>query len=327
VQNSHRATDLALPLPEEWGLRWQRSEAYHVVPMDAPDQPLGPALAAALRWYEGVFWTKARRTEYDAVPLAAEIFDAALHVNPEETGEILAFVRSWGCLFHGGALDNSVWVTRRAFRELQRHFAWAQALHHRAWRSPAVPSLWGDQDAFVGALQAVLPPPEHRKLHPSRWSDPRWPDLVRGAVMSRSPLNPGAYPDPYVAAFVKGHFWNWHVRTTGRPRDREEMHWRAFGWAIEEHLQGVQPTLSWTGERPTPAWLVPRLIDLLWVELWNLETGGAAIRQCRHCRRWFPVDRRGKVYCSRRCTNRASAAASYEARKNAATRRKRRTRR
>jgi hypothetical protein len=286
---------------------------------------VGPQHAAASQWCEGVLWTAQLGTVYDPGQEAAEIFDAALRVIPNDVNSMLAFVRAWGVLAHGGLFEHSIWATRRAFQELQRHFAWAQALHRGEWRSPAVPNLWGDQDAFLEALRTVLPPPEHSKLlHASKRLDARWPDLVREAAMSR---RPGEYPDPYVAAFVKGHFWSWHVRTKVRPRNREEMHWRAFGWAIEEHLRGVQPTLSWGVGRPTAAWLVPQLVDLLWVQLWNLMTGGAAIRQCRHCRRWFPVDRRGKVYCSRRCTNRASAAASYEARKNTATRRKRRARR
>src|SRR5262249_4176846 len=97
------------------------------------------------------------------------------------------------------------------------------------------------------------------------------------------------------------------------------QHWYAFGLAISEHLRGVQPALGWTG-RPSPTWEIPRLVDLLWVQLWNLETGGAAIRQCRHCRKWFAVDHLGKIYCSRECTNRASDKVWYAGNKARANR-------
>lgn len=315
MQNSHRGEEFVLPA--EWGLRWWRSPRFQVVAPDAPDSPLARPHAVDWRWTEGVLWTAERGVAYEPIPQAAELFDAALHVAPEDTDSLLAFVRTWGPLF--GA-PGSVWETRRAFRELQRHFAWLQALHRHEWRSPAVPALWDDQDALLDALRALLPLPEHARLD-RPWQDPRWPDLVRAVVLTDLERRRRAYPDPYVAAFVKGHFHAANARTA-RPRDREEHHWRAFGWAIGEHLRSVNPAVGWDADRPTAAWEVPRLVDLLWIQLWNLATGGVAIRQCRHCRRWFPVDHRGKVYCSRVCTNRASAKASYEARKRAQRRRR-----
>jgi len=259
------------------------------------------------------------------MPYAAEIFDAALRIAPDDVDSVLAFIRAWGLL--GTRLPDhytarwaqkgeTVWGARRALKELQRHFAWAQALQRREWRSPDVPGLWGDQDAFLDALREVLPPPEHVALeHP--WFDSRWPDLVPRAAMSR-PAQP--YPDPYVSALVRGHcFTEWARGKDVRPRDREEANWRAFGWAITEHLRAIHPAVGWN-RGPTAAWSVPRLVDLLWVQLWNIVTGGGRMRRCRHCGKWFPGKRRGKVYCSRTCTNRASAAASYEARRNAVTR-------
>jgi hypothetical protein len=322
VQRTHSATEPLLPLPEEWGLQWWRSNSYRVVPLDAPESPVSRQDAAAWRWAEGVFWTEERGTAYDPMPHAAEIFDAALHVAPDDVESLLAFVRAWGVL--GGSVlpDHSVWASRRAFRELQRHFAWAQALHHREWRSAAVPALWDDRDALLDALRVLLPPPEQARLDPP-WQDERWPDIVRAAALTdRRSHRRSTFPDPYVAAFVKGHLYAAHARSA-RPRDREEQHWRAFGWAVGEHLRLVNPAVDWSSSGPRAAWEVPRLLDLLWVQLWNIATGGAAIRQCRHCRRWFPVDRRGKVYCSRICTNRASAKASYEARKTKARRTRR----
>jgi hypothetical protein len=308
VQKPHRAINLALP--KEWGLRWWRSDSYQIVPLDAPDSPVSRRAAGSWQWCEGVLWTRERGEAYDAVPLGPEIFDAALRVTPEDTGSILAFVRAWGPLGPSVPFDYSVWAARRTFRELQRHFAWLRALQGRNWRSPAIPNVWEDSDGLVDALRVVLPPPEHGKLEPP-WPDPGYPELVREVIFTDERRDRRSYPDPYVAAFVKGQFYAWWART-GRPSDREERHWRAFGWALAEHLRRVQPMVTWGGDRPEAAWEIPHLVDLLWVQLWNLTTGGAAIRQCRRCGRWFAIDRRGKVYCSRVCTNRASAAASYQ---------------
>jgi hypothetical protein len=272
--------------------------------------------AASWQWCEGIIRSTGEKqpANYWPVPQAAEIFDAALRVVPDDVDSLVSFVRAWGIMGSGSVpFDYSVWATRRVFRELQRHFAWLRALQVSSWRSPSVPSLWNDREAFLDALRQVLPPPEHSKLG-QPWRDDRWPDLIRDAALTDLDRPRRTYPDAYVAAFVKGHFYVSHAREA-RARDREEQHWRAFGWAIGEHLRFVNPAITWIGGRPGAAWELPRLEDLLWVQLWNLATSGAAIRQCRHCRRWFPVDRLGKVYCSRKCTNRASAAASYEARK------------
>ena len=316
MQNSHSATIPALP--QEWGLVWSRSDSYRILFREDQPGPLGPE-APDWAWCGGVLWDRGAGAKYDPVPDAAVIFDEALHVPPDDRESMLTFVRRWGVLGATVAGLDSVWATRRVFRELQRHFAWAHALQAHEWRSPAIPSLWDDQDAFLDALRVnVLPPPEHSKLS-TRTYDERWPDLVRNVVVQDAVNFDGPNPfDPYVSAFVKGHFYvSSHVRSAHvRPRDREEAHWRAFGWAIRDHLRLVSPAVGWDAGRVRASWSMPRLVDLLWVQLWNLVTGGATMRQCRHCRRWFPLDRRGKVYCSRICTNRASAKSSYEARKS-----------
>ncbi len=321
MQNSHSRTDLALP--QEWSLSWWRSDSYRILTRTDPPGPIGPD-DPAWTWCEGVLWAGDVGVKYDPVPEAAIIFDEALRVVPDDAESVLTFVRRWG-LPTGEYPDYSLWSIRRVFRELQRHFAWARALQAHEWRSPAIPSLWDDQDAFLDALRMVVPPPEHSNLEAPR-HDPRWPDLVRNVVLQDVGGfgDPNPY-DPFVSAFIKGHFYvTSHARREHvRPRDREQAHWRAFGWAIRNHLRLVNPAVGWDAGRPNASWFMPRLVDLLWVQLWNLVTGGATMRQCRHCRRWFPLDRRGKVYCSRVCTNRASAKSSYEARKSRARRKRR----
>jgi hypothetical protein len=307
VQNSHRELD-KLTLPKEWGLTWRRSAGSRVVLAGDPAAPL-PADDGEWAWCEGFLWLD-QGDRYEPLPHGPEILDAALRVQPDSGESLLAFVRAWGPL--GTLGDSSVWASRRTFRELQRHFAWLQALHRHEWRSPRVPQLWEDQGALLEALRAVVPPPEHPRLEVR--SDPRYPDVVREAILTDLRCARRTYADPYVAAFVKGHLYAAQARA-GRPLDREAQHWRAFGWAIGEHLRDVNPAVGWDAGHPTAAWEVPRLVDLLWVQLWSLATSGAALRQCRYCRRWFALDYRGKLYCSRKCTNRASAAASYKARK------------
>jgi hypothetical protein len=266
--------------------------------------------------------------EYDPVPQASEIFTAALDLSPDEPASLMAFIQRWGHLAVGTglsseaasidakpnafALTDTVWATRRALRELQRHFAWLRALQAREWRGPAVPALWDEIppppaahgagiDACLEAALELVPPPERPDF--TKTSPIGWLQIAE----ITSPLGPD------LAAFVRGHQLGWRARRV-RPRDREQAHWSAFAAAITEYLRLVHPTMRWSGGHPTAAWRIRRLVDVLWIQLWNLATGGVCVRRCRHqrCRKWFPVDRQGKVYCSLECSHRGSAAASYQ---------------
>ncbi len=333
VQNSHRDIQA---LPDEWGgLQWERWTDYHII---RPGEEL--SLGNLTPWCEGLFDPGTGKegetydvTLYDPVLVAPDLLTDAVSVAADDDSALLAFVRRWGVPGVGiGKAEadiqvetkpqskhpfESVWAVRRLIREVQRHFEWLRALREHKWRSPAVPDLWRDPAACDDAALALLPPPEHATfirhdvtLH--------LPTLFRAATFSSS--------SPYLAAFAKGHYLADRARSV-RPRDREEAHWQAFAEALTQHLRLVHPTIRWMGGRPVAGWIVRRPADAIWVQLWNLATGGAAIRQCPHCRGWFAVDHRGKVYCSRVCTNRASAKASYEARKARLQQRRKRRKR
>jgi hypothetical protein len=310
-------------LPEEWaGLRWPVRRGYKIV---MPGDPLfvpvhSPSLGADDRaWTEGMFTPTGDVNVYDPASQAGAALDAALRVQVHAPASLTTFVDQWGLLGVGlgtteGEMSlatqpqvvlqfDTVWATRRALSELQRHFAWLRALRDRNGRAPEVPGLWLDEAQCLEAARALLPAP------------------LRGGLSRRELRRAGSFghPDPYIAAFAKGHRIAAiaNNRRLTSVREREPTHWAAFSQSISPHLRLVHPTIRWMKDRSAAAWAVRRLADVLWVALWDLATGGASIRRCRHCRRWFPVDRRGKVYCSRQCTNRASAAASYEARKRA----------
>jgi hypothetical protein len=119
------------------------------------------------------------------------------------------------------------------------------------------------------------------------------------------------HEDPYLSAAVQGT----HFAALARMKGSREPHWHAFAAALIPHLRHAHPTIRWHPDgRPIPTYRARRPIDMAWVTLWNWATEGARLRRCRHCRGWFQVDHRGKVYCLNSCANRASSKASYERR-------------
>jgi hypothetical protein len=208
--------------------------------------------------------------------------------------------------------------------EVQRHFFWLKALQEHRWRDSTIPSLWGDRRASLAAALELLPPPEHTAVIGPEGIGPDGETGYLPALQEAALAGGGS---PYLAAFAKGHYLVDRARSRAvRPSVRDEAHWKAFGAALTQHLRLIHPTVRWMKDRPVAAWSVRRPADVLWVQLWDLTTGGATMRQCRHCHKWFALDHRGKIYCSRVCTNRASAAASYKARRRKGAARRRRTR-
>jgi hypothetical protein len=100
-----------------------------------------------------------------------------------------------------------------------------------------------------------------------------------------------------------------------------EADWRAVAEQLEPWLSSVHPTIRWDrDEGPLPAWTVGRPVELLFVTLWDWATQGGQMRRCRRCDAWFVRRDPRKIFCTTACTNRASAAASYERRRHAMAR-------
>lgn len=109
-----------------------------------------------------------------------------------------------------------------------------------------------------------------------------------------------------------------------RRRRPDEHAWRAFANVLGQRLFSVHPTIGWSKtEGPLPAWDVRTPVELLWMTLWEwATTPSGRLRRCRHCTAWFVAGDPRKEFCTRTCTNRASAAASYERKRRAMRRRR-----
>jgi hypothetical protein len=89
--------------------------------------------------------------------------------------------------------------------------------------------------------------------------------------------------------------------------------WREFGRSLDAHLSALSPTVRWHPQDGLlPALTVKKPREVLWATLWDVATRGGRLRRCRHCQILFPADDPRKVFCSKTCTNRASAARWYQ---------------
>jgi hypothetical protein len=80
--------------------------------------------------------------------------------------------------------------------------------------------------------------------------------------------------------------------------------WAKLIKAFEEHLEGVR-----FSARAGPRGLVPRLpvrrlLDVLYLELWGVATGGKRLRRCKRCERFFLRTRGDRIFCTGVCARR-----------------------
>jgi hypothetical protein len=116
------------------------------------------------------------------------------------------------------------------------------------------------------------------------------------------------------------------LSSLGRSR-KHESQWWALTERIEPWLSAVHPTIRWDADKgPLPTWTVQRPVEVLFITLWDWATSGGRLKRCRYCGAWFVGSDPRKKYCTIACTNRASAAATYKRRRDAATRGGRRKR-
>ena len=84
-------------------------------------------------------------------------------------------------------------------------------------------------------------------------------------------------------------------------RRRAEM-WTAVAAVFRERLAGVhlQAQVADPG-RLLPSFHVPRLIDGLYLQLWDVATGGKRLRRCKRCEDFFIRGREDQIFCTPRC--------------------------
>ncbi len=79
-----------------------------------------------------------------------------------------------------------------------------------------------------------------------------------------------------------------------------------YTWAdvievLEEHLQGVRFSARLGSRGLVPHLPVRRLLDALYLELWDLATGGKRLRRCKRCETFFLRTRQDRIFCTGRC--------------------------
>ena len=91
----------------------------------------------------------------------------------------------------------------------------------------------------------------------------------------------------------------------GRRRD-----WDEFAFDLSSVLGNIRPATRPMANGLVPCYSVPRLLDALFLGMWQRATGGARMRRCPECGALFMPDRRDQMYCKtdgqQKCARRAS---------------------
>lgn len=113
--------------------------------------------------------------------------------------------------------------------------------------------------------------------------------------------------------------WQAALRRMESLRPHDEAGWRRFAPVIQGKLLMIGPTIGWDRhtKRPVRRWGIDRPAQVLWLQLLALATGGGRLKRCDYCGAFFTSTDRRKVFCTVRCTNRASAARHYAEKKKA----------
>jgi hypothetical protein len=85
-------------------------------------------------------------------------------------------------------------------------------------------------------------------------------------------------------------------------RRRRAETWTDVATLFRERLAGVHLQAQHAGRRGLlPSFRVPRLIDSLYLELWDVATSGKRLRRCKRCEDFFIRGRDDQIFCTARC--------------------------
>ena len=77
--------------------------------------------------------------------------------------------------------------------------------------------------------------------------------------------------------------------------------WADLIEVFEVQLESVRFSAGLGGRGLVPRLPVRRLLDALYLELWDMATGGKRLRRCKKCERFFLRTRGDRIFCTGRC--------------------------
>jgi len=85
---------------------------------------------------------------------------------------------------------------------------------------------------------------------------------------------------------------------------KTSAHWDDLIPMLNAMLTHIRPAAKRHGRILVPFYFVDRLIDALFLELWQLATDGRRLLRCPECQALFLPGRANQEYCNRLCANR-----------------------
>ncbi len=104
----------------------------------------------------------------------------------------------------------------------------------------------------------------------------------------------------------------YHELKRGR---KTEAAWPTLAEMLRGALAGIQPDCRPMKRGLDPLYRVPRLLDALWLEVWEIATEGKRLRRCPECRALFLPGRANQDYCTHQCANRPTVRRAKQKRK------------
>ena len=85
-----------------------------------------------------------------------------------------------------------------------------------------------------------------------------------------------------------------------------EATWESLADFLNANLNEISPTARVVTNHLIAAYRVSRLLDVIFLELWDIATSGSKLRRCLACKALFFPTRANQEYCDRRCAVRVA---------------------
>jgi hypothetical protein len=102
-----------------------------------------------------------------------------------------------------------------------------------------------------------------------------------------------------------------------RKQGKGEATWESLADFLNANLSEISPMARPVSNSLIPAFRVSRLLDAIFLELWDIATRGSKLRRCPACKALFFPERANQRYCHKRCAVRVAVRRSRQRAKKA----------
>jgi hypothetical protein len=158
-------------------------------------------------------------------------------------------------------------------------------------------------DSIMGDLQRTSEEPESLLRFVNKWGR-----LGVGIPGDETCPYDGVEVTQAQLSWIKKWIEAFHTRSHGKG----EATWESLADFLNANLSEISPIARLATNHLIPAFQVSRLLDAIFLELWDIATGGSKLRRCLACKGLFVPQRANQEYCDRRCAVRIAVRRSRQ---------------